>query len=312
VANVNDAPTGAPVVSGTATVGQVLTASAGTLADADGLGALAFTWQRDSVLISGATGSTYTLAQADVGRAISVRASYTDGAGKVEAVTSLPTALVANVNDTPTGRPVITGTAIQGQTLNASTSTLADLDGLGTLAFTWQRDGAAISGATGASYTLGSADVGKAVRVLVSYVDGFGFAEQVSSASVPSGTAAYPQPVRGGRLVQGTAGNDQLQGGNQADVLIGGAGNDVLTGGRDSDTFVFAVGGRQDRITDFVPTADKLFLQAITTVVGIENVTVGGETGARILYAGDVATGDWVFLSGVNATTLGPSNFLFG
>ena len=46
VTNVNDAPTGTVTISGTAPENQVLTAS-NTLADADGLGAISYQWQRD-------------------------------------------------------------------------------------------------------------------------------------------------------------------------------------------------------------------------------------------------------------------------
>ena len=44
---------------------------------------------------------------------------------------------------------------------------------------------------------------------------------------------------RGGKQVFfGGAGNDRLFGGDNADSLIGGAGNDVLSGGRDNDSLV--------------------------------------------------------------------------
>ena len=42
VTNVNDAPTGAVTITGTATEGQVLTADLSTLADPDGLGAITY------------------------------------------------------------------------------------------------------------------------------------------------------------------------------------------------------------------------------------------------------------------------------
>ena len=129
VTNVNDAPTGAVTISGTATEDQVLTAS-NTLADADGLGTISYQWQRDGVDIAGATGTTYTLGDADVGAAISVVASYTDGHGTAESVASAATAAVANVNDAPTGAVTISGTATEDQVLTAS-NTLADADGLG-------------------------------------------------------------------------------------------------------------------------------------------------------------------------------------
>ena len=131
VANVNDAPVGAVTISGTATEDQVLTAS-NTLTDADGLGAITYQWLRDGSDIVGATGSTYTLGDADVGAAISVKATYTDGHGTLESVTSAATAAVANVNDAPVGAVTISGTATEDQVLTAS-NTLTDADGLGAI-----------------------------------------------------------------------------------------------------------------------------------------------------------------------------------
>src|SRR5262249_45079502 len=68
--------------------GDVLGVS-NTLADADGLGAITYQWLRAGI-DTGTTGTTYTLTQADVGKAISARASYTDGGGTAESVTSAP------------------------------------------------------------------------------------------------------------------------------------------------------------------------------------------------------------------------------
>ncbi|MFN7571704.1 MAG: DUF4347 domain-containing protein, partial [Betaproteobacteria bacterium] len=64
----NAPPTGSVTISGTATQGQTLTAG-NTLADADGLGTIAYQWLRDGGTIAGATNTTYVLTQADVGRA---------------------------------------------------------------------------------------------------------------------------------------------------------------------------------------------------------------------------------------------------
>lgn len=50
---------------------------------------------RDGSAIANASKTTYTLAAADVGHKISVKASYTDGGGRPESVTSDPTAAVA-------------------------------------------------------------------------------------------------------------------------------------------------------------------------------------------------------------------------
>jgi hypothetical protein len=74
----------------------------------------------------------------------------------------------------------ITGTTTEDQVLTADPSALADADGLGTLHYQWQHNvgsGYVNVGADQATYTLGDADVGGTVRVVVSYTDGQGFAE---------------------------------------------------------------------------------------------------------------------------------------
>jgi Ca2+-binding RTX toxin-like protein len=91
---VNDAPTGIVTIAGTPTQGQTLTV-ANTLADVDGLGTIAYQWKAAGVAISGATASTFVLTSAQVGKAITVSASYTDGKGTAESVASSATALVA-------------------------------------------------------------------------------------------------------------------------------------------------------------------------------------------------------------------------
>src|SRR5207237_1025502 len=95
----NDAPTGAVTISGTATQGQTLTA-ANTLADADGLGPIGYQWRANGADIVGATGNTYVLTEAQVGKVITVVARYTDGHGTQESVSSAATTAV--VNDKPT------------------------------------------------------------------------------------------------------------------------------------------------------------------------------------------------------------------
>ena len=176
VSNINDAPTGAVSIAGVATEDQILTAS-NTLADADGLGAISYQWYRDGVVISGATASTYTLGDADVGTSITVTASYNDGQGTSESATSAGVGPIANINDTPVGLPTITGIVTEDQLLTADTSGISDADGLGAFSYQWLRDGVNIAGATGSTYTLGDADVGTQISVQVSYTDGHGTSE---------------------------------------------------------------------------------------------------------------------------------------
>ena len=49
VTAVNDAPTGLPTISGTATEDQILTADTAAIGDADGLGAFSYQWLRNGV-----------------------------------------------------------------------------------------------------------------------------------------------------------------------------------------------------------------------------------------------------------------------
>ena len=185
---VNGLPTGTVTITGTATQNQMLTA-ANSLADVDGLGTVSYQWLADGTAISGATASTLTLTQAQVGKAITVKAAYTDLLGTAENVTSLETANVVNVNDAPTGAVTITGIATQNQLLTVSNS-LADIDGLGTISYQWLTGGIAIDGATASTLTLTQAQVGKTITVQAAYTDLLGTAESVSSAATNSISAA--------------------------------------------------------------------------------------------------------------------------
>jgi len=130
VTNLNTLPTGGITINGTAKQGETLTVS-NNLADAEGLGTISYQWLADGVTINGATGTTYILSNTDVGKTITVKASYTDQQGTSETVTSLPTTTIINLNTLPTGSITINGITEQGETLSVSNN-LADVDGLGT------------------------------------------------------------------------------------------------------------------------------------------------------------------------------------
>ena len=108
-----------------------------------------------------------------------------DDGGTTDPSANTITIDVNAVNDAPTGSVTISGTAKQGQTLTAA-NTLADADGLGTITNQWNKAGAAIAGATSTSYELVQADVGSAISVTASYIDGQGTAESVTSSETPA------------------------------------------------------------------------------------------------------------------------------
>ena len=97
----NTPATGQPTIGGTAEVGETLMADTYGIADADGLGNAVFEyqWLAEDTEVAGATSSTYTPVDADVGKAIKVRVSFTDGGGNPESLTSTATAPVASVAD---------------------------------------------------------------------------------------------------------------------------------------------------------------------------------------------------------------------
>ena len=196
----NSPASGAPGITGTARVGETLTADTSGIADADGLDNASFSyqWLADDAEISGATGSGYTLADAQAGKTIKVRVSFTDDAGNAESLTSGATAAVEAAptpNSPATGAPAITGSARVGETLTADTSGIVDADGLtnATFSYQWLADDTAIAGATASTYTLVDADEGKAVRVKVSFTDDAGNQETLTSAATAAVEAAVAE-----------------------------------------------------------------------------------------------------------------------
>ena len=186
VANMNDTGT-IEDINGTATEGETLTA--GAIIDADGISgghsvAATYQWQADGVDIATATEATYVLEQAEVGKKITVVATYTDAQGTQETLTSAATSTVANVNDTGTIEG-INGTATEGETLTAGAIT--DEDGISggysvAATYQWQADGVDIATATGATYVLSQAEVGKKITVVATYTDAQGTQEILKSA----------------------------------------------------------------------------------------------------------------------------------
>ena len=96
----NTPATGAPTITGTAYLGETLTADTSGIYDADGLDDVAYSYQwladdTDTAGTAGTAGGSYTLVEADVGKAIKVRVGFTDDGGNPESLTSTATAAVA-------------------------------------------------------------------------------------------------------------------------------------------------------------------------------------------------------------------------
>src|SRR5215211_4343642 len=209
----NTAP---PTISGTAQDGQTLTADKGTWSGTDPI-TYAYQWRRcDSAgnncgNIAGATGTTYTLAPADVGSTVRVVVTGSNAAGSSSA-TSTATAVVVAAPPANTAVPTISGTAQDGQTLTALPGTWSGTPPI-SYTYQWRRcdplDAACadIAGATSSTYTLTAADVGwtTIVRVTASNAAGSASASSAETAVVapaPPANTALP-------TVSGTAQDGQ-------------------------------------------------------------------------------------------------------
>jgi len=157
----SDTPT--PKITGTTTVGQTLTADAGTWAPAPV--ALTYQWFRGTTAIKGATASTYVLQAADATSTIRVAVTGAKAGFGTVVKTSGATGAVAALGKITAGKPKITGTARAGKTVKASPGSWGP--GGVKLSYRWYRGSKAISGATKSSYKLTSADRGHTVSVKI-------------------------------------------------------------------------------------------------------------------------------------------------
>ncbi|KJV05010.1 calcium-binding protein, partial [Methylocucumis oryzae] len=129
--------------------------------------------------------------------------------------------LAEKINHLPTGTVSIDDTTPEQFQILTATNTLDDIDGLGTITYTWSANNTVLG--VGASYTVSADDLGKKISVTASYTDALGNLESVSSTTTKAVVLAKLN-------LNGTSGNDLLSGGGSNDTLSGNAGNDLLDG----------------------------------------------------------------------------------
>ena len=161
--SINNLVSGSVFITGTLEENKTLQADTSSIADEDGLGTFSYQWLRNGSAITAATASTYTTTASDIGSALSVTVSYTDGFGTEESITSDSTSPIANVNDPPEGSPEVIRSA--ENILSVDTSSISDKDGIGAFGYKWLADGLTIDGANGETYDLSALDVGKLISV---------------------------------------------------------------------------------------------------------------------------------------------------
>ena len=199
----NTPATGSPTISGTPEVGQTLTLDISAVADAEGLTNASYTylyqWLGNDAEIPEATDTSYTLVDADEGKTIKVKVSFTDDANNAESRTSAATVAIApRPNNPPTGAATINGTPQVRRTLSVDTSEIADADGMETAVFRYQwlaDTGSAtleFQGENSPTYTLPPATEGLAIKVKVYYTDDRGHTETLISEATETVIAAEP------------------------------------------------------------------------------------------------------------------------
>ena len=237
IAAVNDPPAGSVSISGLARFAQTLSASH-TLTDVEGLGALSYSWLRNGAAIAGANGANYTLVQADVGTLLSVRASYVDGQGTAESVTSPSTTTVVGFN------------AVNGTAGNDNLIGTANPDSISGLAGNDTLNGGAnddsLLGGDGNDVLIGGTGsdtlIGGNGKDIADYRGGAAINLNLLTGSATQG--ADTDSLVSIEAVFGSSGNDVIRGldgieAQYGETVRGGPGNDSIDGGSGNDTAEF-------------------------------------------------------------------------
>ena len=191
---------------------------------------------------------------------------------------------VTAVNDAATGEPAISGTARVGSELTAAKGTIADVEGLTSVSYSYQWirvDGTEetdITGATSSTYTLVAADQGKKVKVRLGFTDDGGTGEARTSAAYPDGATVLPPPAV---LISGA---DDLKTGEDGTTatfqvrLAAAPANEVTVTPSSSDTGEGTVSGALTFTTTNWNTARTV------TVIGVDDTDVDGEQTFSITF----------------------------
>jgi predicted actin-binding protein len=202
--------TAAPAVSGTAKVGGTLTADHGTWSGSPT--GYTYQWQRctsDGATcgdLNGATDQTYKPVTGDVGHALRVVVTAANADGKSSATSKTTDVVDSASGPDNTVKPTIAGTAAPGETLTVSTGSWSST--VRSYTIQWQScasDGTCrnVSGASGRTYGVRSADVDHTLRALVTAHTAAGQTTVTSASSDVVKAAAPPPPVTTTKTVQG-------------------------------------------------------------------------------------------------------------
>ena len=316
--DVNDSPTGGVTISGTATQGETLTADISEIADADGLGDFSYQWKADGADITGATAKTFVPTQDQVGKAITVAVSYTDGGGTAESLTSAATAAVTTtpvltVNSGETDSPgtvVINPASIpEGETLVISSSDLPE----GTQPV-FEISGGVVSPAILAIDFQNIDPSSTPIDPSLATDGGGTIASNAPQNLTLSLDGVYLNSGAGADSITGSQHNDFLRAGAGDDIIDSGAGDDLVRAGAGNDQITLGSGNDMlyftadqldqsiDTLNDFNSAEDIIALGENITVslAGNSNIATftteidGLERSSQLIFSGlDTITEEW-------------------
>ena len=217
-------------------------------------------------------------------------------------------------NTPPTGTPTLSGTLKAGQVITIDKTPIQDADNFTgyTPTFNYSFEVSNDNGATwtklastdatdnNSTYTLTTAEVGKKVRGVVSYLDGYGTQESVASAGsspiqpsinldIGSTSTTVSKTTKlaatisrliltGTSNINGTGNalNNHITGSTGNNILDGGAGIDILAGGVGNDTYI--VDSIYDSIIESANEGIDLVKSSVNWILGanLENLTLTG------------------------------------
>ena len=274
IANVNDAPTGGLTIIDTSTSNAFrdgdLLSIVNTIQDADviALGAILYQWQANGIDISGTTSSTYTLTEADIGKTITVVASYTDNGGTTQVVTSSATTAVspaANLTLTGTSRAdTLTGKS-GNDTIDGKRGNDTMIGGLGNDTYVLDSESDVV--------TERSAAGTDTIQTSVSYT---------APSNVENLTLIDSRDINGTgnnlhNILTGNSGNNILNGGAGNDTMVGGDGNDTYIVDSATDVVTEGIGAGNDTIRSSVTYAASNNIEHLT-LTGSSNINATGNS----------------------------------
>lgn len=250
-------------------------ASVSFIVAASGTAPLSYEWRKDSVAIAGATSSTFSIAAAASGDAGTYSVVVSNSAGSA---TSNGATLTVNSTSTATAPSITTQPASVTVSTGQSATFSVAATGTAPLSYQWRKDGAAIAGATSASYTIAAVTSNAAGTYSVVVSNSAGTATSNSATLAFASTASiFPHLTAlafdgAGRLYATDSTNDTIQriaADGTVYLLAGSTGNAGSSNGRGAAALFNQPGG-------LVATNDGILYVADTANAVIRRIATDG------------------------------------